>query len=430
MLTNRSQGPQQHLRNTLMALLLTASLLLLLTACGSDSSSPGSDDRQSTTLIAVKADTTTVSTAPVSTTTTPRPTTMANTPTTSVPGPITGFDLRSIIRQIAVADDRAVAVGSACEGPGDDRGLCVAAIWTTTDTESWQRIVLDAAVLGEAKGFEGAFHLTDIAVSEAGFVAVASTGSTALFSPDGLTWALIPGLEGSRLRRVVAADAGFLAAGDGIWHSEDGWTWHPLDEPHPSSVAHIAAGPDRIVVFTGSDVWTSMSGESWEVWDRAIGAEPSAPTSTCLGGPRPTQVGRLLGTPDGFLVTQSSKIWTEGQGAVWTSSDAIVWNRTELPETDDENATITAVAVGEHHYLAFGITWHLPDSDDGGCPDVVVTDSVAWISSDAQTWTLLDQPELDSERPTGAWFYKDRVLMTFGSRNRIVTWDPPASDVE
>jgi hypothetical protein len=402
------------------ALLLIAGSLFFA-ACGSADTSGAIGDQQTTIVPA----------SPIAAQTTIPAITSDDSATTTttavVPGPMTGFNRGSIIRQLAVTDDLVVAVGSACEGPGVSRGLCVGAIWTTTDTITWERVTHNVALLGEAKAFNVAFHLTDVAANHAGFVALASTGSTALFSPDGLTWERLPALEGSNLRHVVAAEPGFVAAGNGIWLSEDGRSWHSLDEPHPSATSHLAVGPDRIVAFAGSDVWSSKFGESWEVWDQAIGAEPSAPTSACLGGPRPTQVGRLVGTPDGFLVTQASRVWIEEANAVWTSNDAIEWNWIELPLAGGENAMITAVAVGQDLYVAFGIMWYLPDSVEGTCPDVVVTGSVAWMSSDAQKWTLIDSPDLDGTgRPMDAWFYKDQVLMTFGSRSRIVTWNPPA----
>ena len=348
------------------------------------------------------------------------PTTVAFT----APGPEKGFNRGSIIRHLAVTDDLVVAVGSACEG-SEGQGQCVGTVWTSLDAATWTRIKYDATLFGEPTWRTRNFGLTDVAATGAGFVAV-GTGVPTLFSEDGIEWNVVDGLEDARLQHVVGGEPGFAAAGNGIWLSEDGRTWHPLEGPQPTSVSHLAIGPDGLVVLAGSAVWTSAAGGTWESLERHAGAEPSQPSSACLGGPRPKEVGRLLGNADGLLVTEES-LWVEGPAALWTSDDGVVWNYVELPPAGYENAKVTAVAVGEDDYLAFGLTWYLPNGASGGCPSVTST-SVTWRSSDARTWTLMDSRDGDSagrDEPTDAWFYGDKVLLVIEGRTRVVSWTPP-----
>jgi hypothetical protein len=142
------------------------------------------------------------------------------------------------------------------------------ALWASSDGRSWDRLEYDD-VLG---GLES--YLNDAVVTPSGLVAVGADQSggdrdaAVWTSSDGRTWNRVPhdaslfGAAGEQLMSVVVAgEFGLLAAGSEdspsrplFWTSKEGASWTRIDGPAFGSaegwrVSDMAAGPPGVVVF-------------------------------------------------------------------------------------------------------------------------------------------------------------------------------------
>jgi hypothetical protein len=191
-----------------------------------------------------------------------------------------------------------VAVG--IDGSGGDAD---AAVWTSRDAITWERVPHDEAVFGGP----GDQEMWAVAVGGPGLVAVGSDDSdgdmdaAVWVSSTGQTWQRLPddqailgGPGFQMMQGVVAGGPGMVAVGhentadgDGravVWVSQDGWTWERI--PHDEAIfgdpggnvgtyqdmVAIAAAGSRLVAV-GSDrsggdsdgaVWISADGLTWE----------------------------------------------------------------------------------------------------------------------------------------------------------------------
>lgn len=148
------------------------------------------------------------------------------------------------------------------------------AAWSSTDGRTWVR------AQGLPSGWQGGDYyvdaaLTDVVGTAAGFYAVGAIGpsdavpsrvSAVLFSPDGLTWSILPtdpAFERVILDHVATAGTSGIAvtgsawgADPRIWLSADGRSWHALEiaealdphDPRPNaSIADIIGTPDGFI---------------------------------------------------------------------------------------------------------------------------------------------------------------------------------------
>ena len=214
-----------------------------------------------------------------------------------------------------------------------------AAVWTSTDRMTWERVPHEEAVFGGP----GDQEIEAIVPWRDGFVAVGEVGGVRDFDP----------------RRVAV-----------VWFSEDGTTWARV--PHDEKVFggrgrqemfDIAASDDRLVIIgfdeegpcctdAGANhdiaVWTSTDGLAW--------------TQDTFGG---GEMLAVAGTSEGFVGV--------GHRGMWTSPDGLQWERED--PGDLRYATLLGVAPTPSGFVAVGL-----DSPHGERPG-------AWTSSDGTDWT-------------------------------------------
>jgi hypothetical protein len=169
---------------------------------------------------------------------------------------------------VIATDDGLYAVGGV---PGAD----AAAIWRSTDGETWERAGGD---------IEHAF-LWSIAEGGPGLVAVGwrrdpDPSAAVWTSTDGSEWTLSPNPEGYELfeatdvteidGRLVMVGGSFMSQGGRFWTSTDGVAWTiadapGIDEAYPRNLVHTSSGV--VAVGAGEDMagtaWVSQDGIGW-----------------------------------------------------------------------------------------------------------------------------------------------------------------------
>jgi len=180
--------------------------------------------------------------------------------------PTEGSWVESTMQAITVGPGgRLVAVGTVV----DDFGVDVAAVWTSDDGTTWERVPHDSEVFASPIGLDMIMY--DVAAGQSGLVAVGREGdfppslgsvsSAAVWtSLDGITWKRV-NLDNETLGTVesistiAASTTGFVAAGPSlsawnadaspitIWTSPDGISWQ--------AVASLGVGTASSVVGTG-----------------------------------------------------------------------------------------------------------------------------------------------------------------------------------
>ena len=268
---------------------------------------------------------------------------------------------------VAVGGPGLVAAGAA-----DGSYYTDAAVWTSTDGDTWVRVGDDPAVFGDessANGIEGNQVIIDLTTGSLGVVAVGADGKPGDYdaavwvSADGLVWERLPhddevfGGEGDQVMlSVVQTKDTVVAVGESAGH---------------------AAG------------WVSNDGKEWT---RALidgrpdgGPEPSAMIDVALGGPGLVAVGSSVSSTD-----------FEQHPAVWLSADGTTWSR--LP--DDTSGASSGVEIGEStiHRMT------LVAAGDSGLVAIGpnLAGPVVWISSDGFEWHMLDAEFFDAPTATHA----------------------------
>ena len=325
-----------------------------------------------------------------------------------------------------------VAVGATGGWFGDGD----AAVWTSVDGITWNRVTHDEEVFGGANSQT----MWDVAVADFGLVAVGWDGQGILTdspdvdaaiwtSVDGDTWLRVPHDEevfgGAWITSVTAGGPGLVAVGgtdgyftDGdavVWTSADGITWSRV--PHDEEVfggeeAQVindvtVGGPGLVAVGhdggigpwdnnadTTAAVWTSVDGANWT-------RVPHDETVFGTGG-NPSMLAVTAGGPG--LVAVGADYAGLSETPVWTSPDGITWTR--VPDDETVRGSMTSVAAGASGLVAVGaqatvwtsvdgITWSRVPNDDAifgsdwvftvtvGGPGLV---AVGHDSGDAATW--------------------------------------------
>ena len=294
-----------------------------------------------------------------------------------------------------------------------------AAVWTSPDGITWERVAHDEAVFGGARRQV----MNSVTVGGPGLVAVGSEVSIGAdgdwdavvwTSPDGVTWDRVPDDEAvfsgdgyQTMFSVTAAGPGLVAVGadarvgdrnTAVWASVDGTVWSrvvPYGEADfgvvivggemvvgetnvtvggPGLVAVGSAGTleerdpqgNQTVTFSGvAAVWTSVDGITWSRVPHEGGMAFQAMKSVTVAGVELIAVG-LAGSHSGW------------DAAVWTSPDGIAWSRIPHDESVFGGAgspRMSSVTVGGPGLVAVG--WDA--SGDGGS-DNDFGDAAVWIA--------------------------------------------------
>ena len=212
-------------------------------------------------------------------------------------------------------------------------------------------------------------------------------------STDGRTWRLVPNDQfpspavllppqiGGRMPAVGTADGFlFVAEGNDVWASEDGYTWHrsadrAQDPDLRAGAIHavVAGGPGLIAVGGDNTAWYSEDGSDW-----TLAEVPASPTESfaAQGYPAPTVDMQGIVVAGDRLVAWGNAAATNAADntmvapVLWTSDDGVSW------------ATISDVA---------GIGWlqDVAAGPDGfvaiGGADLTDTGGI-WFSADSRVW--------------------------------------------
>jgi len=164
------------------------------------------------------------------------------------------------------SDGTLVAVGSML----DDQGVAVAAVWTSSDGVTWDRVPHDPTIFGGAGELE--LTMWDVVADTSGLVAVGgerrsgATHPAVWTSPDGLSWnrvELDPATadHAGRFGNVAVGGEGLIATGPGrfegigqvtVWTSADGASWDLIAGLLGSGSTHGVIAVDQAVLVSGS----------------------------------------------------------------------------------------------------------------------------------------------------------------------------------
>jgi len=334
-----------------------------------------------------------------------------------------------------------VAVGSTiCPGTSgcnDD-----AAVWTSTDGISWERVPHDPDVFGSGTDRptdRGLQAMEDVASVGSRVVAVGMAldeedrpGLYAAIwtSVDGNRWSRVqfdrevfgshlPSSldgDGTWIHSVAVGGPGFVAVGAdsgaaAVWTSPDGVTWTrvPHDpevfgdgEPWLAMNAVTAGGPGLVAAghgerYSGAAIWTSPDGIEWSrvPHDEAVfgGVGFQLILDVTAGATGVVAVG-LEDVPD-----PHTEFGT--RAAIWTSPDGIAWMRVPhdpaiFGEGADERQ-MSSIAATDRGFVAVG--------------------NHVWVSSDGLTWALAQDvptPESPPEGPdwwSANWWEMDDITV-------------------
>ncbi len=395
--------------------LILAAVLVLAAAC--------TGGQAATTSVTTSTPPTTTSTTTTSTTTTstlPVTTTMAPLPEGTWHKVLHDYDIfgagggDQTIWSVTTWEHGLVAVGESSNGIN-------AAAWFSADGITWGRAPHNDPAFG-GLGFQ---QMRSVTSFEGRLFAVGQDGSRGYAeaavwtSEDGISWERVPhneevfGGHGDQVMRSVTAWAGGLAAagtdhsGDNddaaIWTSTDGITWERV--PHDdfifggflyqgiSSIVAwndglVAVGTDQIAGDEDAVVWISSDGVTWE-WaphDEEVfgGDEDQGMTSVAAWSGRLVAVG--YDTSGGDL-----------DAVVWVSSDGITWERVPQDEDafgGDGDQYMSSVAVWDSGLVAVGYASSGQDRD-----------AAVWFSTDALHWerTSDDESALGDDQDQALW---------------------------
>ncbi len=295
---------------------------------------------------------------------------------------------------------------------GTDYGRRAAAAWTSTDGLTWQRVVHDEDVFG-GQGWQSMWSVT---AGGPGLVAVGSDSQVAgedsaavWTSSDGLTWqrvvhdeAVFGGQGGQSMSSVTAGGPGLVAVGSddqmaagssaAVWTSPDGIIWQRVVDDEAvfggqgwqSMLSVTAGGPGLVAVGEDGEqpweyperwaaVWTSPDGLTWQrvVHDEAVfgGQGWQSMRSVTTGGPGLVAVG-----------------FDESAAAVWVSPDGLAWQRIAHDQTVfGADTSMASVTVGGPGLVAVG--------DVGFVPDAGREAAAVWTSPDGIAWQRVAHDE-------------------------------------
>jgi hypothetical protein len=182
---------------------------------------------------------------------------------------------------------------------------------------------------------------------------------------------------------VIATDFGFVAAGDELWSSPDGWTWTRLGPMR--QVRRMARTPDGYVAVGACDnacAWTSPDGLSWR---------PAAITYDTATEPDTTGMFDVAVGPAGLVAVGSQGLMSDmnWDAAVWLAEKEGEWSwvqggagvfaksfQQELQGVTVVADRLVAVGAQNSHFNVFG-------------------PAQSWVSDDGgRTWSRVESEEL------------------------------------
>ncbi len=267
------------------------------------------------------------------------------------------------------------------------------------DTTAPQPVGEDAWTVLEVPVVGSGGFIADVAVDEAGLVAVGyecnddcvTTSPAIWVSAAGSEWARVESADESlgtgSLQAVARGGPGWVAIGlkrgdEGgsaiaIWWSENGREWQqaPATADFTGTwrvpLGLAVADSHLIAVGTGMDesgvfgrVWSSNDGLTWTTTAELRDAELVGATSFEAGF---LAVGNAVDENDNFVV------------AAWTSEDGTEWTKV-LHQSETFGGQLGAVAAASGGAIAIG-----------GMPDT------AWVSVDGSSWAKVEELELPME---------------------------------
>ena len=345
-----------------------------------------------------------------------------------------GGDGDQMMHRVAAGDGQLVAVGR--EGFA---GSYDAALWTSSDGETWRQVDADPAAVGG----EGDQEMTAITQTPEGYVIVGYDRTSvdenaAVWFYDGAVVTRIdpaqPALGGPGMQamtRVIAAEGRVLAVGTdgmtdpvapdaGVWESVDGTRWARITSEHfggeghqfmrtitPFGDGYVGAGDEASETGFDAAVWTS-TGTSFE---RVFG------TSETFGGDGDQQIFSVTTFGRTVVAVGAAEGAAGVDATVWISDDGITWERISDP----------AVMGGPRYQLMFGAT---------AADDVLVAvgfdtsageeeDAAIWESTDLRTWR---RSTIDASGGPGE--QRLRSVAVFDGRVVAVGWDGSGGDLD
>lgn len=328
-----------------------------------------------------------------------------------------------------------------------------AAIWTSADGSTWERVPHDAAVFGG----EEAPSINDLAAGDTGYVAVGSNGrdGIAWTSSDGYVWERVPqsasfvGEGWVNMNSVTYGSGGYVAVGyesqsdneamidrGVVWVSPDGVTWERIDselfndavmmnDVAANDTGYVAVGLDWTPLPFHPGVWISPDGRNWNQIDftdddgMAYFMQSVAVADDSIVA---------AGTSDPFMAIPEQ----DGDGSVvmWISEDATVWTR--VPDNPaligaQHGAYLCAVAVSRDQIVAVGefkpksaslsqaVVWA---SDDAGSTwNHIATPAEVFIGVDANSLTLMNDVVIVNDVYVAVGAYDDETAVWIGIWN-------------
>lgn len=406
---------------------------------------------------------TTVTTQPTPTTSPPTPTTSPPTPTTTLvdPGPARLMTWERVPAQASLGAgdvDHEYLIHTVIEGgPGliaagrvrpaggiywydlpaaDDQ----AAVWTSDDGISWDRISAD----GSGLDGPGGYSIHDLTTGGPGYVAVGaavedgSTGPAIWVSEDALVWTRVYSagfIPGDELTAVAASDDGIVAVGGSwapdIWFSPDGWDWQRVETP-PSAYLNDVAYADWGFVAVGRDyeevqddsgavigtnerpiVAISPDGVTWEYLD--------LPESPMWFGAVATAI---AATGEEVVVGgsyQTSRGTFDVHPAFWRSDEGSDWDRSFIPRVSvsgmfEPAAGIRSLAITDSGTIAVGGWWPQFHSDWSSVPHPAARfDPGFTLKMRNAVWVSPNPGEQWREDPRGETFALEKLERQIGT---------------
>jgi hypothetical protein len=336
------------------------------------------------------------------------------------------------VNQVIAGGPGLVAVGSAnwCQGcwsnyyvqeligwdhAGEWANRKGGAAWLSEDGETWTQVP-------ESMFGPGVAMLTGVADNGSRLVAVGIMGGAlANMTPhgtaavwvsddDGASWTRVPddesvfGGEGQHLMwSVIATDSGFVAAGNDLWTSPDGWVWNRVGPM--GQVRRIVRTDDGYVAVGltshSAAVWTSADAFSWArvdlpatpvmaggeiLWSAAIDAVAGPGGVIAVG-----QVQQLSSTTAPTVNDSDGAVWVAGEGGEWSRVQGESEVFLSARHQEIRGVALVGdrlVAVGTQRPSRFTTT-------DAHTPDVRFGPAVSWVSSDGgRTWIRVEAEAL------------------------------------
>jgi hypothetical protein len=339
-----------------------------------------------------------------------------------------------MMHRVAAGDGQLVAVGR--EGLV---GSYDAALWTSSDGETWRQIDADPAVVGG----EGEQEMTAITQTPEGYVIVGYDRTSfdenaAVWFYDGAVVTRIdpaqtalggPGMQ--EMTRVIAAEGRVLAVGTdgvidpvapdaGVWESVDGTSWARITSEHFGGEHHqfmrtITAFGDG---YVGAGDEESEAGFDAAVWkSTGTSFDRVRATDETFGGAGDQQIFSVATFGRTVVAVGAAEGAAGVDATVWISDDGIAWER----------ISDAAVMGGPRYQAMFGAA---------AAGDVLVVvgfdsaageqeDAAIWESTDLRTWR---RSTIDAFGGPGE--QRLRAVTVFDGRVVTVGWDGSGGDLD